>query len=101
MPQRARAQKDDIIMNETRVSPPHHDRRGSPRHTADASGLRKPPGNARNGQGNQAMKYNMSGRGFASVARATAAAAALCFAAVAPATGGGQPPTRATPPPGA
>ena len=26
------------------------------------------------------MRYNMSGRGFASVARATVAAAALCFA---------------------
>ena len=43
------------------------------------------------------MKYNMSGRGFASVARATAAAAALCFAVSAPATAGDQPPTNASP----
>jgi hypothetical protein len=31
------------------------------------------------------MMYNMSGRGFASVARVTALAAALCFGAAAPA----------------
>jgi hypothetical protein len=49
------------------------------------------------GKENQAMRYNMSGRGFASVARATAAAAALCFAVSAPATAGDQPPTSASP----
>ena len=44
------------------------------------------------------MMYDMSGRGgFASVARATAAAAALCFAVSAPAMAGGQPPTNASP----
>ena len=43
------------------------------------------------------MKYNMSGRGFASVARATAAAVALCFAVSAPATAGDQSPTNASP----
>ena len=43
------------------------------------------------------MKSNMSGRGFASVARATAAALALCLAASAPATAGDQPPTSASP----
>jgi len=49
------------------------------------------------GKENQAMRYNMSGRGFASVARATAAAAALCLAVSAPATAGDQPPTSASP----
>ena len=49
------------------------------------------------GKENQAMRYNMSGRVFASVARATAAAAALCFAVSAPATAGDQPPTSASP----
>src|SRR5262249_25016093 len=43
------------------------------------------------------MKYNRSCRGFASVARATAAAAALFFAVSAPATAGDQPPPNASP----
>jgi hypothetical protein len=43
------------------------------------------------------MMYNMSGRGFASVARVTVAAAALCFAVSAPAMAGDQPPTNASP----
>ena len=42
------------------------------------------------------MRYNMSRRGFASVARATAAAVALCFA-VAPAMAEDQPSTNASP----
>jgi hypothetical protein len=37
------------------------------------------------------MKSNMSGRGFASVARATAAAAVLCFAVSVPSMAGNQP----------
>src|SRR5262245_5901833 len=41
------------------------------------------------------MRNNMSGRGFASVARATAAAVALCFA-VAPAMAEDQPSTNAS-----
>jgi hypothetical protein len=43
------------------------------------------------------MKYDMFGRGFASVARATAAVAALCFAVSASVMAGGQPPTDASP----
>jgi YHS domain-containing protein len=43
------------------------------------------------------MKYHLFNRGLASVARATAVAAALCFAASAPATAGDQPPTSAPP----
>src|SRR4051794_31555616 len=39
------------------------------------------------------MKYNISGRGFASTARATVAAAALCFAISAPVMAADQPPT--------
>ena len=39
------------------------------------------------------MKYDMFDRGFASVARATAVAAALCFAAAAPLMAADQPPT--------
>src|SRR6516165_11854784 len=55
------------------------------------------PGNARDGQGNQAMKYNISGRGFALAACGTAAAAAFCFAVSAPATAGDQPPIKSSP----
>src|SRR6516165_5989432 len=55
------------------------------------------PGNARDGQGNQAMKYNISGRGFALAACATAAAAAFCFAVSAPAMAGDQPLANASP----
>src|SRR6516164_2166979 len=54
-----------------------------------------PPESAQNGQGNQVMKYNMSGRGFASVARAAAVAAALCFAVSALVMAADQPPTNA------
>jgi YHS domain-containing protein len=43
------------------------------------------------------MKYNRSCRGFASVARATAAAAALFFAVSAPATAGDQRPPNTSP----
>ena len=43
------------------------------------------------------MKSNMSGRGFASVARAMAAAAVLCFAVSVPSMAGNQPPTNASP----
>ena len=39
------------------------------------------------------MKYDIFDRGFASVARATAVAAALCFAAAAPLMAADQPPT--------
>src|SRR6186997_1751585 len=52
-----------------------------------------PPGNAQNGQGNQSMKYHLFSRGLASVARATAVAAALCFAVSAPLAAADQPPT--------
>src|ERR1041385_5612625 len=51
-----------------------------------------PPGNAQNGQGNQSMKYQLFSRGLASVARATAVAAALCFAVSAPLAAADQPP---------
>ncbi|MGA8688762.1 MAG: hypothetical protein WB662_02335, partial [Methyloceanibacter sp.] len=39
------------------------------------------------------MKYDIFDRGFASVARATAVVAALCFAAAAPLMAADQPPT--------
>src|ERR1041385_7794018 len=43
------------------------------------------------------MMYKLSGRGLTSVARATTAAAALCFAVSAPAMAGDQPPSNASP----